>query len=205
MQGLPLSFVDVEKTFHIKGQALTVFEQLTLDCPAGSFTALLGPSGCGKSTLLRLALELETADAGRILVGDERPSAARKTGAVGVAFQDAALLPWRNVEDNILLPFQVLGTRPPDPEHIGKLIRLVGLEGFEKARPGELSGGMRQRVAIARSLATEPRVLLMGGAEVVSTERSASFRIVWIIEQALRPESYRARSAGNTARRGIRR
>ncbi|WP_282608772.1 ABC transporter ATP-binding protein [Pelagibius sp. Alg239-R121] len=161
MQGLPLSFVDVEKTFHIKGQALTVFEQLTLDCPGGSFTALLGPSGCGKSTLLRLALELETADAGSILVGDERPSAARKTGAVGVAFQDAALLPWRNVEDNILLPFQVLGTKPPDPEHIGKLIRLVGLEGFEKARPEELSGGMRQRVAIARSLATEPRVLLM--------------------------------------------
>lgn len=161
MQGLPLSFEDVEKAFQIKGQALSVLGGLSLECPAGSFTALLGPSGCGKSTLLRLALGLESADDGAVRVGGDSPTTVRKTGAVGVAFQDAALLPWRNVEDNILLPFQVLGERPPDARHIAELIQLVGLEGFEKAKPGELSGGMRQRVAIARSLATEPRLLLM--------------------------------------------
>jgi len=161
MQGLPLSFTGVKKAFQIKGQALPVLDGLDLNCPAGSFTALLGPSGCGKSTLLRLALGLELADAGTILAGNENPAAMRKTGAVGVAFQDAALLPWRSVEDNILLPFEVLGRQPDSPDHIGELIRLVGLEGFEKARPVELSGGMRQRVAIARSLATRPRLLLM--------------------------------------------
>ncbi|GAB4519811.1 MAG: ABC transporter ATP-binding protein [Roseibium sp.] len=161
MQGLPLQFSNVSKTFSFKGKALPVIENLTLDCPAGSFTALLGPSGCGKSTLLRLALALEDEDSGSLRIGGEAPRAACRTGAVGVAFQDAALLPWRSVESNIRLPFEVLGRKQPDPARIRELIELVGLKGFERARPAELSGGMRQRVAIARSLATEPRVLLM--------------------------------------------
>lgn len=161
MLGLPLVFENVAKAFRIKGQVLPVIERLSLDCPSGSFTALLGPSGCGKSTLLRLALGLEDADAGTVTVGADEPRAARRTGRVGVAFQDAALLPWRTVESNILLPFEVLGSPPPSAERMRELINLVGLTGFDKARPGELSGGMRQRVAIARSLATEPRLLLM--------------------------------------------
>jgi len=161
MQGLPLQFTNVSKTFFIKGEALPVLQDLSLDCPAGSFTALLGPSGCGKSTLLRLALALESEDSGSLKIGGQSPRAACRSGAVGVAFQDSALLPWRTVEENIRLPFQVLGRKQPDSARIGELIELVGLRGFEKARPGELSGGMRQRVAIARSLATEPRVLLM--------------------------------------------
>jgi len=160
MQGLPLSFSDVSKTFTIKGEALRVIDGLSLDCPAGSFTAILGPSGCGKSTLLRLALALEEEDGGSVRIGGEAPFKARRSGAVGVAFQDAALLPWRSVRDNVRLPFEVLG-KTPDHDQIRDLIELVGLKGFEKARPGELSGGMRQRVAIARSLVTDPRVLLM--------------------------------------------
>ncbi|WP_068409186.1 ABC transporter ATP-binding protein [Labrenzia sp. OB1] len=161
MQGLPLQFTNVSKAFSIKGKALPVIDNLSLDCPAGSFTALLGPSGCGKSTLLRLALALENEDSGSLRIGGDSPRSICRSGAVGVAFQDAALLPWRSVEDNIRLPFEVLGRKRPDPEKINGLIELVGLKGFEKARPGELSGGMRQRVAIARALATEPRVLLM--------------------------------------------
>ncbi|TYC48308.1 ABC transporter ATP-binding protein [Rhodobacterales bacterium] len=160
MQGLPLSFNDVSKAFTIKGEALRVIDGMTLECPAGSFTAILGPSGCGKSTLLRLALALEEDDGGSVKVGGDDPVLARRSGAVGVAFQDAALLPWRTVQDNVRLPFEVLG-RTPDRKQIGDLIDLVGLKGFEKAKPGELSGGMRQRVAIARSLVTDPRVLLM--------------------------------------------
>ncbi|MBN9672083.1 ABC transporter ATP-binding protein [Roseibium aggregatum] len=160
MQGLPLSFTDVAKTFTIKGEALRVIDGLTLNCPAGSFTAILGPSGCGKSTLLRLALALETEDGGSVKIGGEDPVIARRSGSVGVAFQDAALLPWRSVRDNVRLPFEVLGTAPDD-DQIADLIELVGLKGFETAKPGELSGGMRQRVAIARSLVTDPRVLLM--------------------------------------------
>lgn len=161
MQGLPLSFTNVSKAFSIKGKALPVIDDLSLDCPAGSFTAVLGPSGCGKSTLLRLALALETEDAGSVQIGPDTPRSACRSGAVGVAFQDAALLPWRSVEDNIRLPFEVLGRARPDAAHIAKLIELVGLQGFERAKPGELSGGMRQRVAIARALATDPRILLM--------------------------------------------
>ncbi len=161
MQGLPLAFDHIAKSFRIKGRALPIFEDFSLDCPAGSFTAVLGPSGCGKSTLMRLALGLEVADGGGITIGSRAPEAARREGSVGVAFQDAALLPWRTVAENIRLPFQILGRPDPAPETVDALIGLVGLDGFATARPGELSGGMRQRVAIARALATEPRVLLM--------------------------------------------
>ncbi len=160
MQGLAIDFQNVSKAFSLKGKALPVIDDLSLHCSAGSFTALLGPSGSGKSTLLRLALALERQDAGTLTIGGEMPAAACRSGAVGVAFQDAALLPWRSVEDNIRLPFEVLDRKQPDAA-IRDLVDLVGLKGFERARPGELSGGMRQRVAIARSLATDPRVLLM--------------------------------------------
>jgi NitT/TauT family transport system ATP-binding protein len=161
MQGLSLTFTNVSKTFKIKGNALPVIDNLSIECPAGSFTALLGPSGCGKSTLLRLALALEREDSGNVMIGTQDPEEACKNGVVGVAFQDASLLPWRNVEDNICLPFEVLGRKIPEKDLIKSLIDLVGLTGFEKAKPGELSGGMRQRVSIARSLATDPSVLLM--------------------------------------------
>jgi NitT/TauT family transport system ATP-binding protein len=161
MPDLPLDFATLSKAFRIKGRVLPIFDGLDLHCPAGSFTAVLGPSGCGKSTLLRLALGLEAADAGIVSVGGLTPQAARKTGAVGVAFQDSALLPWRSVTANILLPFEILGAAPPDNATLAGLIQLVGLTGFEAAKPAELSGGMRQRVAIARALATRPRLLLL--------------------------------------------
>lgn len=157
-----LSLHRLSRTYRGRGKVVEALAGVSLDCPAGSFTALIGPSGCGKSTMLRAALGLEPPDAGTVRIGGEPPEAARAAGVTGVAFQDAALLPWRTVERNVALPLEVLG-RPlgPAAARIRDLIALVGLKGYESALPGELSGGMRQRVAIARALVTEPRVLLM--------------------------------------------
>ncbi|MBC7284875.1 ABC transporter ATP-binding protein [Hoeflea sp.] len=160
--GRSVSFESISKSFVFGGRPLPVLEKVSLHLDPGSFTVLIGPSGCGKSTLLRIAVGLETIESGLVLIGDDAPEAVRRKGEIGVAFQDPALMPWRSVHDNIALPLDVLGGAQRDRRAaIAGLISLVGLQGFEKALPGELSGGMRQRVAIARSLVTDPSVLLM--------------------------------------------
>ncbi|SDB23821.1 ABC transporter ATP-binding protein [Bauldia litoralis] len=160
--GRGIVFEEISKQFLVRGSPLAVLDKVSLDCPPGSFTALIGPSGCGKSTLLKIALGLETVDAGSVRIGGEPPDAVRQRGEIGIAFQDPALLPWRSVSANVALPLDVLGgSRPEQRARIPHLVSLVGLSGFETALPGELSGGMRQRVAIARSLVTAPDVLLM--------------------------------------------
>ncbi|HSF94024.1 MAG TPA: ABC transporter ATP-binding protein [Thermohalobaculum sp.] len=152
----------VSKTFHGRGKTVEALKEVSLGCPPGSFTALIGPSGCGKSTIMRIALGLEAADAGTVLIEGQPPEAARASGVTGVAFQDAALLPWRTVRRNVALPLEVLGRDPgAHRETVDAMIGLVGLAGFEDSLPGELSGGMRQRVAIARALVTSPAVLFM--------------------------------------------
>ena len=148
------------KVFATGRHEIVAIKDISVATPRGSFTALIGPSGCGKSTILRILADLEAPSSGAAFVLGRSPEELRRSGKLGIVFQDAALMPWRDVRSNVELAVQVTGASVP-PAAIDDLIALVGLKGFERARPAELSGGMRQRVAIARALITEPEVLLL--------------------------------------------
>jgi NitT/TauT family transport system ATP-binding protein len=158
--GTGFDITGLEKSFQTGRHVVHALDAVDLGTSEGTFCALIGPSGCGKSTILRIAAGLETPTAGRILINGRSPRELSSAADLGIAFQDSALLPWRSVEANIRLPLQIAG-RSVERRKVADLIRLVGLEGFEKAKPAQLSGGMRQRVSIARALSTEPEVLLL--------------------------------------------
>jgi NitT/TauT family transport system ATP-binding protein len=158
-----LTVKDASKWFDSRGQQVIALDRASLSLPAGGFGAIIGPSGCGKSTLLRMVADIIAPSAGSILVGNEKPSTARLEHAIGFVFQSATLLPWRTVRENIALPLAIVGKnskrvakRTPD-----ELIELVSLQGFEDALPAQLSGGMQQRVSIARALVLAPDILLL--------------------------------------------
>lgn len=150
----------VGKTFRRGRMEVIALDGIDLTFRPGTMTALVGPSGCGKSTLLRIIAGLETPTTGTVTIDGHPPSAAAARGEIAVAFQDAALLPWRTVDSNVILALK-LARLPVDRAAVRALLHLVGLAGFEKAKPAELSGGMRQRAAIARCLVTRPRLLLL--------------------------------------------
>ena len=142
----------------------------------GEFVSLIGPSGCGKSTLLRVVADLEQPSAGTVLVGGKSARQARLDQDYGIAFQQAGLLEWRTVAENVELPLHVHRVAKAERRaRAAELLELVGLADFAGHRPSQLSGGMQQRVAIARSLATRPKLLLMdepfGALDEMTRER----------------------------------
>lgn len=143
------------------GLTLPVLEDISVGVSPGEFVAVIGPSGCGKTTLLKILGGLVEADAGAVQIGNAEPRVARAGKSIGYVFQDPALLPWRNVLENIRLPIE-LNPGPGDrPDRAGKVMESVGLGDFGSYYPHQLSGGMRQRVALARAFAFDPEVLLM--------------------------------------------
>jgi len=150
----------VSRTFAIGEQRLRVLDGVDLRVPGGGIVAIVGPSGSGKSTLLRLVAGLLLPDEGAIHVGGR--AVTQPDPAVGLVFQEPRLLPWRSAIDNVAYPLELAGV--PRGERLARardLMSLVGLAGFEEAYPAQLSGGMAQRVGVARALALEPRVLLL--------------------------------------------
>ncbi|KAA0970902.1 ABC transporter ATP-binding protein [Aureimonas fodinaquatilis] len=155
-----VSVKDVGKTYFTGQSAVHAVASASLDVRRGEFVSLLGPSGCGKSTLLMMIAGLEKPTAGSIDLLGSPVLAPRRD--IGIIFQDATLLPWKSAMDNVLFPIRILKL----PVHkyrqrAQELLDMVGLTGFEHKKPGELSGGMRQRVAICRSLIHDPDILLM--------------------------------------------
>jgi len=137
-------------------------QEVDLTIAQGEFVSLIGPSGCGKTTLLRVIADLEPISGGEVLVNGVSPREARQARAYGYVFQAPALFPWRTVLANVMLPLQIQGRAKDEAlavarEQLGR----VGLAQFENKYPWQLSGGMQQRVSIARAMAFEPRILLM--------------------------------------------
>ncbi len=155
-----LSIEKLTVTYASARGPLTALRDLSLEVADGEFVAVLGPSGCGKSTLLNIASGLLTPSSGQVAICGEPVRTPRRD--VGIVFQQPTLLPWKTVLENVLVPMQAMGL-PVDAhrDRARDLIRLVRLEGFENHYPHELSGGMQQRVGIARGFMHDPQLLLM--------------------------------------------
>ena len=158
-QSVGVHIDNVSKSFTLDTGSIDVLNNINIDINPGDFISIVGASGCGKSTLLKMIGGLQFPSSGKVVVGDrkvEKPSIE-----VGMIFQESRLFPWLTVEENI--EFGIHANLPKDEkkELIKEHIKLVGLEGFDKALPKQLSGGMQQRVSIARTLMNRPKVLLL--------------------------------------------
>jgi NitT/TauT family transport system ATP-binding protein len=150
--------------FSLNGRRQRVLHDINLSVPKGSFVSLIGPSGCGKSTLLKVLAGLVQPVEGTVTVAGLAPQEAARRRMIGLVFQDATLLPWKNAVENaafLLMTGNTNVKRADAMARAAEMLRLVGLEGANDKMPSQLSGGMRQRVAIARALALDPEVLLM--------------------------------------------
>jgi len=148
----------VSKVFDSAGGVVKAIEQVSFGVDAGEFVSIIGPSGSGKTTLLRIIGDLVQPTSGEVMVNGQTAHQARMQGTFSYVFQNPVLLPWRNVLDNVRLPLEIVQREARDPR---QLLDLVGLAGFEDKYPKELSGGMKQRVSLARALTFNPAVLLM--------------------------------------------
>ena len=155
---------------------VTALENIDLEVAPREFVSLIGPSGCGKSTLLRIIGDLVTPSSGTIRVNGKTAHQARVDHDYGIVFQDAVLFDWRTVSKNVSLPLELLGwERARRKQRVAEMLELVELTGFESSRPWQLSGGMQQRVSIARALSFSPSLLLMdepfGALDEMTRER----------------------------------
>jgi NitT/TauT family transport system ATP-binding protein len=151
---------DIVKRFETTEGAITAVDHVSFTVAPGEFLAVIGPSGCGKSTLFNIIGGLIDGYEGQIAVAGER--VAGPHASIGMVFQEESTFPWRTVIENVAFPLEIAGVKKSKRiERARHFIALVGLSGFENRYPTELSGGMRQRVAIARTLASEPKILLM--------------------------------------------
>lgn len=154
-----LNIKDVQKSFENRGQKEQVLQGINLKVEEGEFISLLGPSGCGKSTLLNIVAGLLHPSEGNVFLDNKRITKPGKDR--GMVFQQAALFPWLSVEENVMFPLRKEMSKKEAKEVAKKYLKLVQLSPYSKHSPHELSGGMQQRVSIARALAMNPRVLLM--------------------------------------------
>jgi NitT/TauT family transport system ATP-binding protein len=151
---------DIVKRFETPEGPLTAVDHVSLSVKPGEFLAVIGPSGCGKSTLFNIVGGLVESYEGTVTVAGDRVRGPHP--AIGMVFQEESTFPWRSVVDNVAFPLEITGMRKAERlDRARHFISLVGLDGFERRYPAELSGGMRQRVSIARTLASEPKILLM--------------------------------------------
>ncbi|HKT16486.1 MAG TPA: ABC transporter ATP-binding protein [Stellaceae bacterium] len=155
-----LAIEGVTKRFETADGPIIALEQVSFSVRQGEFLTLIGPSGCGKSTLFNIVGGLLGGYDGRVLVDGHAIAGSHR--AIGMVFQEESTFPWRTTLDNVAFPLETAGVGKAERYARARdLIRLVGLDGFENRYPAEMSGGMRQRTAIARTLAFEPRILLM--------------------------------------------
>ena len=182
-----VSLQGVSKRFETSSGAVQALDNISLTIHAGEFVAIVGPSGCGKSTLLRILCDLEQPTQGTLQWGPQSGHhSTLSRPRMGVAFQEHRLLPWLNIEDNVCLPkLMQASATAQDMERARSLCALVGLNGFEKRRPAERSGGMRQRASVARSLFTSPELLLLdepfGALDALTREQiTADTEQIWM-------------------------
>src|SRR5216684_4202821 len=151
---------DIVKRFETPDGVLTAVDHVSLSVAPGEFVGVIGPSGCGKSTLFNVIGGLLDGYEGTVQVAGERVRGPHP--AIGMIFQEESTFPWRNVIDNVAFPLEIAGLpRAERYDRARHFVKLVGLDGFERRYPAELSGGMRQRVSMARTLAAQPKILLM--------------------------------------------
>jgi NitT/TauT family transport system ATP-binding protein len=157
--------IDIEglsMIFRGRGLETVALKNANLTVGEGEFISLIGPSGCGKTTLLRIIADLVEPTEGRVSVAGKSPKEARLAREYGYVFQAPVLYEWRTVLANVMLPLEIMGyPKEARRERAAKLLKMVGLQDFHKSYPWQLSGGMQQRVSIARALAFDPKLLLM--------------------------------------------
>jgi NitT/TauT family transport system ATP-binding protein len=155
-----LTVDDIVMRFDTAEGTITALDDVSFTVSPGEFLALIGPSGCGKSTLFNIIGGLLGGYAGTVTVAGEKVSGPH--AAIGMVFQEESTFPWRNVIDNVAFSLEIAGVAKRERiERARRFVAMVGLDGFERRYPAELSGGMRQRVSMARTLASEPKILLM--------------------------------------------